>query len=702
MQYLFPPKPSDIREGITNVSPAFKKEVVKVFLLCVLFLLWYLVLLAGTVGIAFLFGFLGILLVSEVQHFATLMIAIGAVVMGVMLIVFMLKALILKKTDPVPTVGEVTPETEPVFYEFIKRVCDETRAPFPKKIYLVEDVNAFVSYDSTFLSLLFPARKNLYVGLGLINSSTISELKAVIAHEFGHFSQGSMRFGSYVYHFNQIIYKIVADNSGYNATIEKWASFSNYFALFANINMGIIRGIQWLMVKCYEILNKGYRSLARQMEFHADSVAASVAGSAPLITSLYRIDLAVESYQHLLNYYNQSIKDNFRADNLYTHHFKLMQLLAQKENVQLKNGFAMVDAETINKLGRSRVVVKYQWASHPSTADREAALLKLSIPSETIDESAWKLFADPASIQVANTERIYQSVSFSSEPALLAVEEFELKYQEYLSSTNYQPEYKGYYNNRNVATFETSLDSYIPEDLSIEDLFSEEHLSLPKTIAQIEGDITVLDSISAVGTGFKSFDFEGLRYPIGDAYSITNHLKNELQEVQKKVNKHDQEIYYIARRNALGQGKAEELEHAFGSMFRQSELTEADVRLYNEMAEVVAPVYSTLPIEEIKAQVMIIIRKEKELKKRMTEILEDPKIGEVDSFKDHLTSIKELCESTHLYFNEGRYLNEQLDLLNTAANAFLNVSSEYYFMVKKEALEVQLRMLYPSRISVGS
>lgn len=698
MQDLFPPKPSVVRNGVTNVSAAFKMEVAKVFLLCVLFLLWYLVLLAGTVGIAFLFGFLGVLLVSQLHHFAILMIAIGAIAMGVMLIIFMLKALVLKKSDPVKTVGEVTPETEPVFYEFIKRVCEETRAPFPKKIYLVEEINAFVSYDSTLLSLFFPTRKNLYVGLGLINTFTISELKAVVAHEFGHFSQGSMRFGSYVYHFNQIIYRMVADNSGYNASVLKWAGISNYFAVFATINMGIITGIQWLMLKCYKILNKGYSSLARQMEFHADSVAASVAGSAPLITSLYRIDLATKCYEYLLNYYSELIKENLRADNLYTHHFKLMQLLAKKENLQLKNGFAMIDAETINRLGRNKIVVKDQWASHPSTADREAALLKLNIPSETNDESAWKLFADPSDIQVAHTERIYQDVSFSSEPVLLAVEEFEIKYQERLSSINYQPEYKGYYDNHDIAWFETNLDNYIPEDLSFEDLFSEEYLSISKVIAELTSDITLLDSISTDGAGFKSFDFEGIRYSIGDAISIKDHLKSELTDAQEKVNKHDKEIYYIARRNAVSQGKTEVLEDAFALMFLQTELIETDVRLYNEMAEEVKPVYSTLPEEEIRVQVMKIIKKEKELKQRMTEIVEDPRIAGADFFKDDLTQMKELCEGNHLYFNQGEFLQEQLDLLNTAANAFLDVSTRYCFMVKKEALEVQLSLLDPRRI----
>jgi Zn-dependent protease with chaperone function len=36
-------------------------------------------------------------------------------------------------------------------------------------------------------------RKNLQIGIGLVNSVTVSEFKAVLAHEFGHFSQRSMK-----------------------------------------------------------------------------------------------------------------------------------------------------------------------------------------------------------------------------------------------------------------------------------------------------------------------------------------------------------------------------------------------------------------------------------------------------------------------------------------------------------------------------
>jgi Zn-dependent protease with chaperone function len=56
--------------------------------------------------------------------------------------------------------------------------------------------------------MFLPIKKNLQIGIGLMNSLTQDELKAVLAHEFGHFSQKSMKIGSYVYYANQVIHNL--------------------------------------------------------------------------------------------------------------------------------------------------------------------------------------------------------------------------------------------------------------------------------------------------------------------------------------------------------------------------------------------------------------------------------------------------------------------------------------------------------------
>jgi hypothetical protein len=67
---------------------------------------------------------------------------------------------------------------------------------------LFGDVNASVFYDSSFWSIIFPIRKNLQIRLGLVNKIIEQELKAILAHEFGCFSQRSTKVGSFVYDVN--------------------------------------------------------------------------------------------------------------------------------------------------------------------------------------------------------------------------------------------------------------------------------------------------------------------------------------------------------------------------------------------------------------------------------------------------------------------------------------------------------------------
>src|SRR5205823_2082349 len=74
---------------------------------------------------------------------------------------------------------EVTEKEQPELFAFIRRVCRDTRAPFPHRVYLTHEVNAAVFFHESFLSLFFPTRKNLLIGLGLVNRLNLGEFKAV-------------------------------------------------------------------------------------------------------------------------------------------------------------------------------------------------------------------------------------------------------------------------------------------------------------------------------------------------------------------------------------------------------------------------------------------------------------------------------------------------------------------------------------------
>ena len=59
------------------------------------------------------------------------------------------------------------------------------------------------------LSLFIPPRKDLLIGLGLVNVVDLVEFKAVLAHEFGHFAQRSTALGRYLYVANQVMRDVI-------------------------------------------------------------------------------------------------------------------------------------------------------------------------------------------------------------------------------------------------------------------------------------------------------------------------------------------------------------------------------------------------------------------------------------------------------------------------------------------------------------
>lgn len=138
--------------------------------------------------------------------------------------------------------------------------------------------------------------------MGLVNTVTESELKAILAHAFGHFSQKTMKLGSYVYNVNQVIFNLLYENESYEKIIQRWADVSGYFSVFVVLAVKISEGIKWVLRKLYAVVNKNYMGLSREMEFHADEIAASVTGFEHLKSSLLRMTLAEHSFNRVLTF----------------------------------------------------------------------------------------------------------------------------------------------------------------------------------------------------------------------------------------------------------------------------------------------------------------------------------------------------------------------------------------------------------------
>ncbi|MET9957630.1 M48 family metalloprotease [Streptomyces sp. NPDC006326] len=112
-------------------------------------------------------------------------ILIVSVVLAVPIVrgMFMLRT---PKGEPQPGVP-VTEQQEPVLWRTVREIAAEVGTRAPDEILLIDEVNAAVGEDARLLGLL-PGTRRLYLGLPLMTGLDEMQLRAVLAHEMGHYA----------------------------------------------------------------------------------------------------------------------------------------------------------------------------------------------------------------------------------------------------------------------------------------------------------------------------------------------------------------------------------------------------------------------------------------------------------------------------------------------------------------------------------
>ncbi|WIM96303.1 M48 family metallopeptidase [Actinoplanes oblitus] len=113
-----------------------------------------------------------------------LIAAVGAVVAGLW------RAVRAKPGDPHGLV--VTPEQAPELWQQVRALAAEVGTRAPDEIRLVPEVNAAVDEDTKLLGLLGGTRR-LFIGMPLLQTFSVDQMRSVLAHELGHYSGSHTR-----------------------------------------------------------------------------------------------------------------------------------------------------------------------------------------------------------------------------------------------------------------------------------------------------------------------------------------------------------------------------------------------------------------------------------------------------------------------------------------------------------------------------
>lgn len=683
-----------------KVSSEFKAQTTKAIISINLFILTYLLMLVFAVGLTVLCVYGGIMLIAIRPMFVTIALGIGLASLGILVLFFLLKFIFQSHKIDRSHLIEIRKVDEPKLFNLIDEIVKKVDTNFPKKVYLSADVNAAVFYDSSFWSMFFPIKKNLQIGLGLVNTVSKSELTAILSHEFGHFSQRTMKVGSYVYNVNQVIFNLLFDNESYDNLIQRWANVSGYFSIFVVMAVKIIEGIKWVLKQMYGIVNKSYMGLSREMEFHADEIAANVTGYEPLKNSLLRLSLADHSFNNVLSFYEKKIAYNQKSENIFRDHLFVTNFIAQDNNIEIRDNLPQISENELNKFNKSKLVIKDQWASHPSTEDRIAMLEKTGLSAKNIDnESANSLFTDIERTQREFTSKMFNKVVYTGECSAIPFESFQADFKKEFVESTFPKVYNGYYENKNPLFFDIQHVEHYSEDIKPEELFSENKIEIVYTALSLQSDIDAIKQISDKTLDVKTFDYDGIKYTKKDCNDLLQKLELDLKNLNELIKLNDIRIYRFFSAMESDTTNYSVLEKLYNQLFDYDKDFDSKYDVYIKLSNALQFINFTTPFEQIKANFISIVPLEEELKKGIRELLENQDY-QTELTKDIKDNFELYLSKKWQYFGNEIYLDKNLEILFTAMNNYAFLLSRGYFLIKQKLLNYQVDLMKTTHTSV--
>lgn len=659
----------------------------------VLFFIVYIILFILSIGLSIGCFYAGLKIIVAIPRLYTILAGIGLMGVGVMIFVFLIKFLFAVSKYDRSGIIEISEQEQPKLFAFIRQLTNDTQTPFPKRIYLSPDVNACVFYDSGFWSMFLPVKKNLQIGLGLVNSINISEFKAVMAHEFGHFSQRSMKLGSFVYNVNKIIYNMLYENTSYSSFLSSWGNVSDILAIFAQITASIARGIQSLLRGMYGIINKSYMRLSREMEFHADAVAASVSGGNNLVSALRRIEMADSAYTVTLQKCDEFYKAKKISGNIYINQSSVLKHFAKEFKLYMENGIPVVSEAFLRSHKLSRVNYKDQWASHPATDDREKHLDTLGVNAEVVHESAWILFENKEQLQIQLTQKIYEHLQKPAEIRTIEEIEFAKKLEDDTTLFTLPEIYKNFYNERQIAILKEEDIISAEAKQRFDELINEGTASLPKKISAAAADIEILKAIGSKNILTKTFDFEGIKYKQEEAVVVTDKMEAEQKDLVQQLETLDKQLIRFFYAKAKEKGEAEALQAMYKEYFEDRTKADNYLKQLNAMLDNLQPVFTgqTIPVVQISS--MIETHKDKyepEFKRWLKDWMEQNAFIIDPATKE---KAEKFCQADYRYFDGESFFDTELHELHQLCNESWVAVNNFLFIQFKKILEYQVKYI---------
>ncbi|EEF58085.1 M48 family metallopeptidase [Pedosphaera parvula] len=219
------------------------------------------------------------------------LIYIGPIFSGAVLTFFFIKPIFRRHSTEEKSYS-LNVTDAPHLFALIGWICRALNAPIPSRVDVDCSPNASAGFRGGWRSL-FGNDIILTIGLPLVSGMTQSQLAGVIAHEYGHFSQGvAMRAQFIIVSINAWFYKVVYERDHWDTSLVAMSEDEGqdgrlmillYLARFC---VWIGRRILWIFMVLGHLLSS---FLSRQMEFDADQYQMKMSGSETFVATFRRL-----------------------------------------------------------------------------------------------------------------------------------------------------------------------------------------------------------------------------------------------------------------------------------------------------------------------------------------------------------------------------------------------------------------------------
>lgn len=498
-----------ITERKRDSSAGIARSGVNVLLRIGVFAMVYLLILILAVFLVWLGVVLTIAILSEVIGLRIILAIIaGWIFIGGFLFAVIKSLFILKKSETVNRV-EIHRNDAPELFRLIDEVAEASGQKSPKHVYLTADVNASVFYDKPFRSLFLPGRKNLQLGLGLLFGMNRQELKAILAHEYGHFGQKSMRVGSIV----SLSYNVIS-----NLVNAEGASL-----------------VRPVLRKTFLYVQKGFMSLSRSMEYGADEMSAEVAGKKAAISALYKLGVISERFEAYNSLLTAVYDEKKKVPVSYWNGYRLfLEFSDDFDGIVLDE--TVTATSPLVKTVPSRVKVENPWISHPEIGERVENIGLLSYVSVSTSAGNAESLV-PQGVYDNVSRDLYANAGFINVP-VCNDEEYRSLLKEAIGERSFPRTMRPFFN-RNFFKFD--LDAAKNEPLfSEEEIFSDSNVRRLEKFSRAVADYQILMMFQNGQIKQKEIQYDGKVYnrknlPIREQVQLLNEMEPRVASIDKAL-----------------------------------------------------------------------------------------------------------------------------------------------------------------------